>query len=285
MQTLTNDLILVSIVLMLTGFALLFINIHIMSHYQKNAFIFLVHGSSLLTLLFITFLWFNHSIFNLSLPRSYVIALAIASAIGWCLVLFFKNKSPSAVFVHNLQDVFYSLTDLIVVFDAYGQKHISNHPKLESIYFGHPIDALSDFDWNPSPNQTQEIHLNAQTKLWVHSKPIYRFGYLIGSICIFYDASDTYALLRSIEDENRALEKNNAAWIDYMNDVKDYEHERLKFDVLKMVQNDFLSRLEAVSQALNGNPNTETLKQLADQLRSLYSDLRKSIQSFKKKNC
>jgi hypothetical protein len=209
------------------------------------------------------------------------LAMIIALLLGFIYVYF---QTKAFHLPPDLHEVFTQLEDLILVYDYSGKLHLNNHPDLCNRYFINLVPTLDELRHNGKNPYEWELEGKDKTyTLWTVITPIFSNLEPIGTAVVFYDVSVEKALYQEIEQKNKEIEVRNEKLRSNLYVYAQYEAEKMRLEVISELQENLIHRLESVIlriQRLESVATSDTISDIADELRDVYQLVRQSVQDI-----
>lgn len=266
---------------------LLILNLRLFIRRGRTPVTFIVHALSIFTVLFLSTILMRHVSFDMTFFPHYkllgdlFLAMIIALLLGFIYVYF---QTKAFHLPPDLHEVFTQLEDLILVYDYSGKLHLNNHPDLCNRYFINVVPSLDELRQNGKNPYEWELEGKDKTyTLWTVITPIFSNLEPIGTAVVFYDVSVEKALYQEIEQKNKEIEVHNEKLRSNLYVYAQYEAEKMRLEVISELQENLIHRLESVIlriQRLESVATSDTISDIADELRDVYQLVRQSVQDI-----
>ncbi|WP_281094582.1 OmpH family outer membrane protein [Fusibacter bizertensis] len=266
---------------------LLILNLRLFIRRGRTPVTFIVHALSIFTVLFLSTILMRHVSFDMTFFPHYkllgdlFLAMIIALLLGFIYVYF---QTKAFHLPPDLHEVFTQLEDLILVYDYSGKLHLNNHPDLCNRYFINLVPTLDELRHNGKNPYEWELEGKDKTyTLWTVITPIFSNLEPIGTAVVFYDVSVEKALYQEIEQKNKEIEVHNEKLRSNLYVYAQYEAEKMRLEVISELQENLIHRLESVIlriQRLESVATSDTISDIADELRDVYQLVRQSVQDI-----
>lgn len=266
---------------------LLILNLRLFIRRGRTPVTYIVHALSIFTVLFLSTILMRHVSFDMTFFPHYkllgdlFLAMIIALLLGFIYVYF---QTKAFHLPPDLHEVFTQLEDLILVYDYSGKLHLNNHPDLCNRYFINVVPSLDELRQNGKNPYEWELEGKDKTyTLWTVITPIFSNLEPIGTAVVFYDVSVEKALYQEIEQKNKEIEVHNEKLRSNLYVYAQYEAEKMRLEVISELQENLIHRLESVIlriQRLESVATSDTISDIADELRDVYQLVRQSVQDI-----
>lgn len=266
---------------------LLILNLRLFIRRGRTPVTYIVHALSIFTVLFLSTLLMRHVSFDMTFFPHYkllgdlFLAMIIALLLGFIYVYF---QTKAFHLPPDLHEVFTQLEDLILVYDYSGKLHLNNHPDLCKHYFINLVPTLDELRHNGKNPYEWELEGKDKTyTLWTVITPIFSNLEPIGTAVVFYDVSVEKALYQEIEQKNKEIEVHNEKLRSNLYVYAQFEAEKMRLEVISELQENLIHRLESVIlriQRLESVATSDTISDIADELRDVYQLVRQSVQDI-----
>ena len=266
---------------------LLILNLRLFIRRGRTPVTYIVHALSIFTVLFLSTILMRHVSFDMTFFPHYkllgdlFLAMIIALLLGFIYVYF---QTKAFHLPPDLHEVFTQLEDLILVYDYSGKLHLNNHPDLCNRYFLNVVPTLDELRHNGKNPYEWELEGKDKTyTLWTVITPIFSNLEPIGTAVVFYDVSVEKALYQEIEQKNKEIEVHNEKLRSNLYVYAQYEAEKMRLEVISELQENLIHRLESVIlriQRLESVATSDTISDIADELRDVYQLVRQSVQDI-----
>ena len=266
---------------------LLILNLRLFIRRGRTPVTYIVHALSIFTVLFLSTILMRHVSFDMTFFPHYkllgdlFLAMIIALLLGFIYVYF---QTKAFHLPPDLHEVFTQLEDLILVYDYSGKLHLNNHPDLCNRYFINVVPTLDELRHNGKNPYEWELEGKDKTyTLWTVITPIFSNLEPIGTAVVFYDVSVEKALYQEIEQKNKEIEVHNEKLRSNLYVYAQYEAEKMRLEVISELQENLIHRLESVIlriQRLESVATSDTISDIADELRDVYQLVRQSVQDI-----
>ncbi len=210
--------------------------------------------------------------------------------------------------ISNYKNIYTYSRELSFVVDYRGVVVDCNHPEILNDLCQNNnklMDILRELKGkilcqNLFVNDISEIKENIESEIYIDDKDIYYLmkispitsnGGILGYIVLFQDISVIRQSEIELRRQNECIKTNNEKLVQYMKINASLESEKKRVQILEHVQKSILEKIEiAISQILkinckrfNNLSYKEEIKQVSMQLKSVYNDVRISINSISEK--
>ncbi|WHH61345.1 hypothetical protein [Petroclostridium sp. X23] len=292
-------------------------NIHFLVRRKRNAYSAFFHISSFVAILGTFCLLMDTVVIDLSFEYSFrmlgYICLMTSVVFFAILILSYllirEKASLHFQFAPDLKSVFTTIDDLAFIADYNGCIIEMNHLQKCEAMFGQGKtieDILKQLEENISEKQRDslgkgilkkekaqsEVHINKTEEHYLITYiPIVKRGAGFGSIIVMTNISDIKKSELELQKQNRYLKEANRKLADYVKIASILEAEKERLSLLEQIQKDLIHKIENavirirnIQQNLNNKRHSyqNDILQVADLLREIYKDVRKSISQIQK---
>lgn len=313
MRSLEPRIILISFFIITFIIVVCSINISISVRYKRNITIVFIHIFSMWMILAMFCLLMVTVILGLYFEYIYIqlfklsIILLIVTFVIYVIIFLItkKKKYYYGLDISNYKNIYTFSRELSLVVDYRGVVVDSNHPEISNDLCRNNnklIDILRELEGkvlcrNLFVNDISEIRETIESEIYMVDKDIYYLmkispilsnGEILGHIVLFQDVSVIRRSEIELKNKNECLKTNNEKLVQYMKINASLELEKKRVQILEQVQESILEKIEiAISRIskinnkkFNNLSYKEEVKQVSQQLNSVYKDVRISVNSI-----
>ena len=219
-----------------------------------------------------------------------------------------RSKKILLRLLPDLKSIFSNIDDLIIVMDYRGViVNINNSKKFNELFKANNslVDIQNTINRDAANQNTifkkdnlllinekkkEELYFSESDKYFIAIiNPILSGSNKLGLTFVFHDITEIKKYQIQIKEQNEYLDRSNKKLSEYIKIalVLEAENERLK--LLESIQSELINKIENVAFKINQMQKQSyedemkyrnDIKQAADELRSVYSDVRKSIKQI-----
>lgn len=316
MRNLEPSIIFLSFFITTVMVGISFVNVFVFVRYKRNISIVFIHILSLWMILAMFCLLMDTVILGLCFEYTYKqlfnisIALFVVTLVIY-IIIFLLTREKRYYYgldISNYKNIYTYSRELSFVVDYRGVVVDCNHPEILNDLCQNNnklIDILRELKGkilcqNLFVNDISEIRENIESEIYIDDKDIYYLmkispitsnGGILGYIVLFQDISAIRRSEIELKRQNECIKTNNEELVQYMKINASLESEKKRVQILEHVQKSILEKIEiAIFQIskinckrFNNLSYKEEIKQVSLQLKSVYNDVRISVNSISEK--
>lgn len=310
MRTLEPSIIINSALILILMLIICTVNIYINIRHKLSLFTIFIHIISFFMLSSLFCLMMDIVILGLPLENLYRTASLVFLALGGLslaisallITIMVRKRSTYLGLTPNLEAVFSGTGDLALVVDYRGFIYQVNHPEKLNLICKNPatlqeilltLKERSKVAW-PFPDNIDDLNgaMQCEVTLQQHGlhfilsiSPIISDNFKIGFTVLFEDISVIRQSELKLQNQNEFLIGANEKLASYVKIIGSLESENERLRILRQLQSTLIEKIEETASIIRvihensfvNNPYKRDLKDVANMLRNVYKDVRKSV--------